>query len=191
MRIGDPSPPARPSAAGERLGPDDIWVSRVERKDLTSRVLAPGRQPLDTDLLHGHLLGRPPCPGPATRGPDRGETGSGSDTTNRHRGRASPEGVHAGGIFGAPPAGTAVPAGRGGARRCRRDRRGGACGCGSGAAGVDEGAEAVEDALQAEGVGVVGITRCCTPDRWSLGMQPARSFRKTLPGYEPLRLSPS
>ena len=48
-------------------------------------MLAPGAQPLDTDLLHCDLLGRPPCPGPATRGPDRGGTGSGSDTTNRHR----------------------------------------------------------------------------------------------------------
>src|SRR5215471_12067336 len=59
------------SAAGERLGPDDIWVSRIGWKDLMPGVLAPGPRPLDTDLLYCYLFGRPPCPGPVV-GPGRG-----------------------------------------------------------------------------------------------------------------------
>jgi hypothetical protein len=57
-----------PGSSGERLSPDDIWIPRVARKDLKRGVSAPGPPPLDTDLLHCHLLGRPPGPGQVTRG---------------------------------------------------------------------------------------------------------------------------
>jgi len=36
----------------QRLGPDDIRVSRVQRKDLTPGALAPGLRSFDADALH-------------------------------------------------------------------------------------------------------------------------------------------
>ena len=49
------------AGAGQRLGPDDIGVSQVGRKSLTQGALAPSPRPLDTGLLHCHLLGQSPC----------------------------------------------------------------------------------------------------------------------------------
>ena len=90
-------------------------------------------------------------PGPVLR------TGSSREGMSRRRGGASPEGAHAGGIFGGPPGGTTVPPGATGARRCRGDRAAGAglgdqaelavAGDGLGAVGRAELAEQVADVL--------------------------------------------
>lgn len=40
------------AGAGERLGPDDLRVARVGRKELTPGVLALGPQLLDTGSFH-------------------------------------------------------------------------------------------------------------------------------------------
>ena len=53
---------------GERLGADDIGVSRVGRKCLTPGALAPSPRLLDTDSFHCHLLGHVRAPA-AGRGP--------------------------------------------------------------------------------------------------------------------------
>src|SRR5262244_222180 len=45
-------PLAGTASAGERLGPDHVWVPWVERKDLVPGALAPGPGPLDTDPFH-------------------------------------------------------------------------------------------------------------------------------------------
>ena len=37
---------------GERLGLDDVWVSRVGRQDLQTGTLAPDPSPVGADLLH-------------------------------------------------------------------------------------------------------------------------------------------
>jgi hypothetical protein len=125
----------RPGTAGpgERLGADDIGVSRVGRKCLTPGALAPSPRLLHTDSFHCHLLGH-------VRARPRGGARPCwrtvlEDGMIRHRRGASPEGAHAGGIFRSPPPGTTVPLGRPGARRCRP---GAGCGCrarGSGRAG--------------------------------------------------------
>ena len=108
----------RPRASA--LAPGDIWIPRVGRKDLTPEVLAPGPRPLDTDLLHCHLLGPVATSSPVIRSLTVVGTGSSRDGMSRRRRWASPEGAHVGGIFGAPPAGTTVPPSAPGARRCRR-----------------------------------------------------------------------
>jgi hypothetical protein len=38
--------------AAERLGAKDVWVSRVERKDLTPGALSSDLGPVDADALH-------------------------------------------------------------------------------------------------------------------------------------------
>ena len=105
------------AGAGERLGPDDIGVSRVGRKGLTPGAFAPSPWLVDTDLFHCHLLGH-------VRARPRGGARPClrtvlEDGMTRRRREASPEGAHQGGIFHSPPPGTAVLLGRPGARRCR------------------------------------------------------------------------
>src|SRR6266536_1621375 len=55
-RAWAPSPPrhllTRRAGTAERLGSKDIWVSRVERKDLKPRAVPPELRPLDADALH-------------------------------------------------------------------------------------------------------------------------------------------
>jgi hypothetical protein len=49
------------SAAGERLGPQDVGVSRVSRESLIPGVLALGPALFGADLFHCYLLAEPPC----------------------------------------------------------------------------------------------------------------------------------
>ena len=94
---GDGDSPARNlsagmAGAGERLGPDDIGVSRVGRKSLTPGALAPSPRPLDTGLFHCHLLGQSSCPGPAAGAPRRVWVDRLQDGMSRGRHGAPPEG---------------------------------------------------------------------------------------------------
>jgi len=102
---------------GERLGADDIGVSRVGRKCLTPGALAPSPRLLDTDSFHCHLLGHVRARPPGGARPCWRTVLE--DRMIRHRRGTSPEGGHAGGIFRSPLPGTTVPLGRPGARRCR------------------------------------------------------------------------
>src|SRR6266446_8114982 len=54
----------RMGGAGERFGPDYIWVSWVGGKDLAPGALTSGPWPVDADALHRYLLDHSPCAGP-------------------------------------------------------------------------------------------------------------------------------
>src|SRR5580700_788185 len=55
---------SRMGGAGERFGPDYIWVSWVGGKDLVPGALTSGPWPVDADALHRYLLDHSPCAGP-------------------------------------------------------------------------------------------------------------------------------
>src|SRR5580700_7976769 len=54
----------RTGGAGERFGPDYIWVSWIDGKDLAPGALTSGPWPVDADALHRCLLDHSPCAGP-------------------------------------------------------------------------------------------------------------------------------
>src|SRR5580692_6017520 len=60
---------SRMGGAGERFGPDYIWVSWVGGKDLAPGALTSGPWPVDADALHRYLLDHSPCAGPLSRRP--------------------------------------------------------------------------------------------------------------------------
>src|SRR5580700_6023326 len=59
----------RTGGAGERFGPDYIWVSWIDGKDLAPGALTSGPWPVDADALHRCLLDHSPCAGPVSRRP--------------------------------------------------------------------------------------------------------------------------
>lgn len=80
--------------AAERLGAQDLWVSRVGRKDLTPGVLPPGLGPLDADAFHRSAPRPSPSVGPSVHEEPRSSLGLG--LRGRYEPRvpwSSPEGV--------------------------------------------------------------------------------------------------
>src|SRR5580698_2530524 len=59
----------RMGGAGERFGPDYIWVSWVGGEDLAPGALTSGPWPVDADALHRYLLDHSPRAGPVKQRP--------------------------------------------------------------------------------------------------------------------------
>src|SRR5712691_11666844 len=111
----------RMGGAGERFGPDYIWVSWVGGKDLVPGALTSGPWPVDTDALHRYLLDHSPCAGPVKQKAGRRHswvlrgTIRGGAAVGRHPMVHMP-------VQSSPAAGVRPCAGPAlGARWCRRD----------------------------------------------------------------------
>src|SRR5258705_116543 len=90
----------RMGGAGERFGPDYIWVSWVGGKDLAPGALTSGPWPVDADALHRYLLDHSPCARPV-----KNETGRRHSSVLRGtvRSGAAPRGARPGFLFGEGP----------------------------------------------------------------------------------------